>query len=35
MGIMQVWQDVIKLADEFYGISIFSISRSAANPTPA
>ena len=32
---MQVWQEVINLADEYRGISIFSINKSAANPTPA
>ncbi|WP_262713353.1 hypothetical protein [Segetibacter aerophilus] len=32
---MQVWQDVINWGDEYHGISIFSISRSAANTTPA
>jgi hypothetical protein len=32
---MQVWQDVTNWADEYHGIHIFSISRSAANPTPA
>jgi hypothetical protein len=32
---MQVWQEVINLADEHHGNSIFLINGSAANTTPA
>ncbi len=32
---MQVWQDVINWVEEYHGISIVSINRSAANTTPA
>jgi hypothetical protein len=32
---MQVRQDVIYWADEYHGISIFSINNSTANSTPS